>query len=320
MQVNFVTIFLTLIILLSAWSGFRKGFAGGIFELTGWLGTLLITILLYPPLLSWLEKVLPGQNLLAVGFGFLIVLLGVRMLVAFALGKLYDQLPEHVHETTLNRALGIIPGTISGILYASLLASILPVFPLPEGLRNGLRESGMAKALQQQFERAEASVSGDFRQALNRSAGRLTIQPEKSEFIELNFTVEDPEPLPALEAEMLDLVNGERLKKGLRPLAPDPEMRAVARKHSTDMLQRGYFSHMTPEYLTPFDRMARDKVVFLTAGENLAIAPDLPTAHKGLMESPGHRANILNPAFGRLGIGIQDGGRYGIMVTQNFRN
>lgn len=38
------------------------------------------------------------------------------------------------------------------------------------------------------------------------------------------------------------------------------------------------------------------------------------------MESPGHRANILNPEFGRLGIGILDGGIYGLMITQNFRN
>jgi len=43
-------------------------------------------------------------------------------------------------------------------------------------------------------------------------------------------------------------------------------------------------------------------------------------AHAGLMNSPGHRANILRPQFGRVGIGIMDGGVHGLMVTQNFRN
>ena len=54
--------------------------------------------------------------------------------------------------------------------------------------------------------------------------------------------------------------------------------------------------------------------------QNLALAPTLPQAHQGLMNSPGHRANILRPAFGRVGIGIVDGGRRGQMVTPNFRN
>jgi uncharacterized protein YkwD len=59
---------------------------------------------------------------------------------------------------------------------------------------------------------------------------------------------------------------------------------------------------------------------FNTAGENLALAQTLELAHKNLMNSPGHRANIMNPAFKRVGIGIQDGGFYGLMISQEFRN
>jgi uncharacterized protein YkwD len=86
------------------------------------------------------------------------------------------------------------------------------------------------------------------------------------------------------------------------------------------MFARGYFSHHTPDGKDPFDRMREGEVRFRTAGENLALAPTLQIAHNGLMDSPGHRANILRPQFGRLGIGILDGGRYGLMVTQKFRN
>lgn len=66
--------------------------------------------------------------------------------------------------------------------------------------------------------------------------------------------------------------------------------------------------------------MRRGKLRFAAAGENLALGRTLPMAHKGLMDSPGHRANMLRPAFGRVGIGIADRGRYGLMVTQNFRD
>jgi len=61
-------------------------------------------------------------------------------------------------------------------------------------------------------------------------------------------------------------------------------------------------------------------VRFSTAGENLALAPTVQVAHTGLMNSPGHRANILHKDFGRVGIGIMDGGIRGLMVSQEFRN
>lgn len=119
---------------------------------------------------------------------------------------------------------------------------------------------------------------------------------------------------------MLQLVNEERTSRGLKPLALDPELVPVARTHSADMFSRGYFSHYTPEGEDPFQRMKDAGVKFRTAGENLALAPTLQIAHTGLMNSPGHRANILNPAFGRVGIGIMSGGRRGKMVSQEFRN
>ena len=86
------------------------------------------------------------------------------------------------------------------------------------------------------------------------------------------------------------------------------------------MFQQGYFSHVSPGGKGPFDRMRNDGVQFTNAGENIALAPTLDIAHSGLMHSPGHRANILRPEFGRLGIGIVDGGKYGLMISQEFRN
>ena len=119
---------------------------------------------------------------------------------------------------------------------------------------------------------------------------------------------------------MLDLVNQERTTRGLKPVKADPQLTEVGRMHSQDMFSRGYFSHYTPEGKDPFDRMKASHVHFLSAGENLALGQTLMICHEGLMNSPGHRANILNPSFGRLGIGILDGGVYGLMISQEFRN
>ena len=119
---------------------------------------------------------------------------------------------------------------------------------------------------------------------------------------------------------MLAMVNRERAAASLDPVVADIDLRSVARRHSIDMFARGYFSHYTPEGRSPFDRIHAAGHSFRIAGENLAIAPTLERAHTGLMESPGHRANILRPQFGRLGIGIMDGEIHGLMVTQCFRN
>jgi uncharacterized protein YkwD len=103
-------------------------------------------------------------------------------------------------------------------------------------------------------------------------------------------------------------------------LRADPALTPLARLHSRDMPARGYFSHLTPEGRDPFDRMRAAQVRYRTAGENLAFAPTLAIAHQALMNSPGHRANILRPAFGRVGIGILEAGGRGEMVTQDFRD
>ncbi|MBA4139905.1 MAG: hypothetical protein H0X70_05290, partial [Segetibacter sp.] len=148
----------------------------------------------------------------------------------------------------------------------------------------------------------------------------MTVEPTSEKSVKLPFTVTKYKVRPDLEARMLDLVNEERAKAGLKPLKPDPEIQVVARKHSADMFARGYFSHINPDGEDPFDRMRKGGIRFLAAGENLALAQTLTIAHNGLMNSPGHRANILQPAFGRLGIGILNSGIHGLMITQNFRN
>ena len=119
---------------------------------------------------------------------------------------------------------------------------------------------------------------------------------------------------------MLALVNQERANAGLAALALDPALTEVARRHSADMLARGYFAHTSPDGRDPAGRLAAAGITYRIAGENLALAPTLQLAHTGLMNSPEHRENILRPDFGRVGIGILDGGVHGLMVTQVFRD
>lgn len=120
------------------------------------------------------------------------------------------------------------------------------------------------------------------------------------------------------ERLMLSLVNKERAEAGLKPLAADLPMSDVAELKSEDMAQNHYFSHQSPTYGSPFDMLDRFDIRYRTAGENIACNRDTEAAHAALMASTGHRENILNPRYTRIGIGIVSGGPCGKMFTQLF--
>ncbi|MCK8826722.1 CAP domain-containing protein [Natroniella acetigena] len=126
--------------------------------------------------------------------------------------------------------------------------------------------------------------------------------------------------ITATEREMLELVNQERRARGLNELKVDYKLVKVARAKSQDMIDEDYFSHNSPNYGSPFDMLKRINVSYNIAGENLAGASRVELAHQELMNSPGHRENILHSDYTHVGIGIIEGGRYGKMYTQIFAN
>ncbi|NPV74079.1 MAG: sporulation protein [Pelotomaculum sp.] len=130
-----------------------------------------------------------------------------------------------------------------------------------------------------------------------------------------------PQPAGSLNADeqkMFDLVNQERAKAGLSPLQIDMNLVKLARMKAQDMIDRGYFGHNSPTYGSPFDMMKAYGVRYSYAGENLAGAPTVESAHSSLMNSSGHRANILNANYTKAGIGVVSGGPYGKMFVQMF--
>lgn len=130
-----------------------------------------------------------------------------------------------------------------------------------------------------------------------------------------------PAPVQGLtpdEQTMFNLVNSERTAQGLKPLQIDMRLVKLARMKSQDMIDKNYFDHTSPTYGTPFEMMHNYGVTYNYAGENLAGNSTTNAAHTALMNSPGHRANILNVNYTHIGIGIIDGGPYGKMFTQEF--
>ena len=120
----------------------------------------------------------------------------------------------------------------------------------------------------------------------------------------------------AYEQEVIRLVNVERAKYGLKPLTEDWELSRVARYKSQDMHDRRYFDHTSPTYGTPFQMMKAFGLSYRSAGENIAMGYRTPQAVvTGWMNSSGHRANILNSSYTKIGVGYVADGNY---WTQHF--
>jgi uncharacterized YkwD family protein/spore coat assembly protein SafA len=122
--------------------------------------------------------------------------------------------------------------------------------------------------------------------------------------------------IKGVEQQVLSLVNQERSKNGLPALAMDWELQRVARYKSDDMQNKGYFSHQSPTYGSPFDMMKQFGVSYRTAGENIAKGQRTPQeVMNSWMNSSGHRANILKRDFTHIGVGYNASGH---VWTQMF--
>jgi uncharacterized membrane protein required for colicin V production len=309
-----------LIILLSVLNGWRNGFIYAAVGLITWAGSLAAGFFLYPYLAAPLGSAFPSLGIWTLPVAFLATIIVIRILLSVFFNQLLYRTPDRAHNNWLNKFMGLFPGLVNGVITSAIVALLLMALPISDGLSERLRDSRIADRLTLPAEWIEERLSPVFDEPVKRTISRLTIEPHSEESVKLPYTTNRIWIRQDLESQMLELVNEERAKSGIGPLQADTALRTVARAHSRDMFERGYFSHYTPEGKDPFARMKAAHIGFLTAGENLALAQTLSIAHTGLMHSPGHRANILNPAFHRVGIGIIEGGVHGLMISQEFRN
>lgn len=120
------------------------------------------------------------------------------------------------------------------------------------------------------------------------------------------------------QAQALSLLNRDREKSGLAPLAYSAELSRLAEAYAQDMIARRFFAHEDPDGRSPFDRMRASGIVYRHAGENLAINDSVEAAQAAFMNSPTHRANVLNPQFTEVGIGVRVAPNGKTYVVQEF--
>lgn len=320
-------IIIVIIVLFYAHEGYTVGFVLAFADLASFVLSFIAALKFY----NYVSQLLVYIFSMPLGFanaaGFFIAAILSEIILSILIRYLFNRIPPLPRGSLVykiykkaNSILGLLPGVLSSLIVLSFILTIIVTLPSSPLVKNLVTGSSFGSKLIANTAFFEKQLDNVFGGAYNETLNFLTIEPQSDETIDLHFKVKDGIADSRAEQEMFGMVNAERIKNGLESLVFDKKLSELARQHSQDMFVRGYFSHNTPEGLSPFDRMTIAEIEFASAGENLALAPATELAMQGLMNSPGHRANILSASFNKIGIGVIDGGAYGMMFTQEFTN
>ncbi|MBI4065219.1 CvpA family protein [Candidatus Gottesmanbacteria bacterium] len=300
--------------------GWQAGLVSLVESLLAFLGSLWLSIKYHALVGNFLVEKFGIPQLWSSVVGYIIVGFVADIVIREVLTMLIGKLPKKLVESKTNQWLGSIVSGVNGIILVTFVLLLVTALPIRGTVKNDIRQSTVGKQLLLLANRYAGQVKSTLDEATKEALKFITVQPTSKERIVLDVTPGKNQLSIDNQAEvtMLELLNKEREKVGAPLLVIDSKITQVARLHSRDMFERKYFSHITPEGKDAGDRLQAGGVAYEVAGENLAYAPDVNTAHHGLMNSEGHRKNILDPQFHHIGIGVIDGGVYGKMFVQNF--
>lgn len=316
---NWVDLAILGLLVLFAFEGFGRSFFGELLDFISFLLAFILSLRLYNLAAIFFTEQFKVPHSLANVLGFITVWFLVEFLLFFLVHLILSRVKIPLFFNRLNY-LAFIPGLLRGFIFTAIILVLVGSFPIQPKFKIAVEESKIGSFILKRAHQLETPLKNVFGGITEDTLTFLTIKPKSDESVDLGFKTTDYRPNPGLESRMIELVNKERGERGLEKVTFDEGLREVGRVHSGDMFTRGYFSHYSPEGETVADRADKRGVKYFVIGENLAYAPDLELAHKGLMNSEGHRANILSKEFNKVGIGIMDGGVYGLMITQVFSN
>ncbi len=304
--------------------GWMRGFVKEILDLVGLVLGVAVAFRLSGPFGDFFADrldVTPEWARLGSGIAlFIVVGLGMAM-VAHWLGKLM-RLPGL---NLSNRLLGAAFATGWALVILLLFVSLLRALPMPSAVDETLDDSTIISALtgpDSVTQRAFQSVAGDSVLdtilALEPLIGDRRLILDETDSVEIEPAKESELTVRPGEGDtVFELLNDARISEGVRPLAWSDGLSDVALAHAQDMYLNGFFSHQSPTTGDVSDRVRAADIRLYAVGENLALAATSRAVHDALMESPGHRANIVRTTFDRVGIAAVDG-PLGLMVVQVF--
>lgn len=318
LQGNWVDLVIVAVLIYFLSVGWTVGFWSVLTDFLSLTVSILIALSVYQFAADFLRSNFSLSYALANAIGFLFTAVLVEGIIGYFLSRVVRKIPGRYWNNVWNKVLGILPATAEGLIVVGFVLTLLISLPISGRIKSEITDSQLGGPIITQAAVSEVAVNEIFGGVIEDSLTYLTVNPESQQSVPISVDKRELTVDETAETVMFNLVNDERKARGVDELKLRPELVPVARNHARDMWEREYFGHVSPEGADVGDRLVDNKVSFLFAGENLALAPTLQTAHTGLMNSEGHRANILEPDFRQLGIGVIDNGVYGKIFVQIF--
>lgn len=317
---NWVDLTIIILLLFFVYESIGRNLLSEVLDAASFLIAFFASLRFYNEIASFFISNFQVPNSLSKIFGFIIVWFLVEAVFFGLIHLIIFKSLKFIHYPKFLNYLSPVPALFRGLVFISIILVLLGTFPVQPRIKKDIHDSKLGSLILNQTYKLEGPLKEVFGGITEDTFTFLTVKPRSDQTVNLGFKTTEFSPNPAFENELIALVNKERASRNLQILAQDDTLTKIGRGHSADMFTRGYFAHNSPEGKNVSDRAMEKNYSFLVIGENLAYAPSVALAHKGLMDSEGHRANILSPDFSKIGIGIMDGGVYGLMVTQVFSN
>ncbi|MDP3733134.1 MAG: CvpA family protein [Candidatus Daviesbacteria bacterium] len=317
---NWVDLAIIILLLFFVYESIGRNLIGEILDSASFVIAFIASLRFYNDFALFFINNFQVPNSLAKIFGFLSVWFLVEIVFFGLIHFVLFRLIKAAYLPKVFNSFSFIPALLRGLVFVSIILVLLGTFPIQPKIKKDIHDSRLGSAILNQTYELEGPLKGVFGGITEDTFTFLTIKPKSDETVNLGFKTNEFSPNQAYENQLISLVNKEREARNLQSLTVEPTLTKIARSHSADMFKRGYFAHNSPEGKNVSNRALENNYIFLVIGENLAYAPSVGLAHKGLMDSEGHRKNILSPDFNKIGIGIMDGGIYGLMITQVFSN
>ncbi len=321
-QFNWIDAIIILLISYSLYQGWKAGFVRIGISFVAFALSLWVAILYNAQLSYFFTEKFGMPTSWGTILAYIVISMGGQLSISYLLSFAVSRLSAKIEKSIINSVTGLLVSGVNNLTTIAFFLIIILALPLKGTVQQDIRTSLIGRKIVSFVETYGGPITKTAKEIKKTAARFVTVSPGSTSSMPLDVIVslEDISIDDQKERELLALVNKERSKLGIKPLTVDVKLVTVARNHSKDMFLNKYFSHISPDGKTLGDRMKKEDVRYSNLGENIAYTPDVETAHDGLMNSPEHKKNILDPGFLHIGIGIISASRYGIMVTQNFAN
>ncbi|MCX6706006.1 MAG: CvpA family protein [Candidatus Woesebacteria bacterium] len=315
---NYIDLIIILVLVYFATEAWRHGFWVILVDFISFLGSILISLSFYKYVALFLRSNFSLGSSISNALGFLATAVITEGILGFVLAKFLHKVPEKLREHTLLKIAAMIPAVGEGLILIAFILTLAVAFPLRPSVKSDIVRSRLGGVILAKTVVIEKSVNEIFGGVIEDSLTYLTVKPGSSERVSLPTVSNNLKADTESAKEMFSLVNQERNKLGISELIWNEKIAKISQNYATYMWENHYFGHVSLDGKDVGDRLKEAKINYSAAGENLARAPTVISAEGGLMNSEGHRDNILNTKFTKVGIGVIDNGIYGKIFVQGF--